>query len=353
MANVERPDLSSVEPAVRAYIEALEALLAGRRQSQADEGDAAPAFDPAEAPTTLNVITATVSGIAKRTARHFYERQRRGGMGIFDLEAPPGQLPALLTVVDESHSVLLLTNMARAFYTPVRRLPQSPIRGKGQPVFDGFSLEPGETLAYILPAGRGANVALLAERGFVRVLPAHIVSQNMNPGTALYRYAEHGPLAGACWTSGSGDLFIATRSGQGIRFPERSLPVGGGQGIRLEAGDAAVSVEAVQPPDGDSIFLLGADGRGTIRLMSGFAANKAPGGGGKVAFKTDQLVGAVAAGPDDDIFVISQLSKIIRFSAEEVPAKEGVVQGVVCMSLRGDECAALAASPRAVVQEAV
>ena len=35
----------------------------------------------------------------------------------------------------------------------------------------------------------------------------------------------------------------------------------------------------------------------------------------------------------------------IRFRAGEVPAKEGVVQGVSCMSLRADEVVAVTASP--------
>ena len=35
--------------------------------------------------------------------------------------------------------------------------------------------------------------------------------------------------------------------------------------------------------------------------------------------------------------MISRLSKIIRFMSEEIPAKEGVVQGVNCMSLRADQ----------------
>ncbi|MGC9394402.1 MAG: hypothetical protein ACP5J4_06060 [Anaerolineae bacterium] len=71
-------------------------------------------------------------------------------------------------------------------------------------------------------------------------------------------------------------------------------------------------------------------------------ANKSPGGGGKVALKTDKLVAAAAATTTGDIFIISRNSKIIRFQAAEVPPKEGVVQGVNCMALRGDETAAVA-----------
>jgi DNA gyrase subunit A len=61
--------------------------------------------------------------------------------------------------------------------------------------------------------------------------------------------------------------------------------------------------------------------------------------------KAEQLVGIAAVREEDDIFIVSRLGKIIRFAAVEVPAKEGVVQGVHCMALRADECVALAVSP--------
>jgi DNA gyrase subunit A len=99
--------------------------------------------------------------------------------------------------------------------------------------------------------------------------------------------------------------------------------------------DVAVAVTSVYAESG--VFLLGHDGKGTIRLMPGFTANKAPGAGGKVVMKSDQLIGAIAVGEEDDIFIISRLSKIIRFRADEVPPKEGVVQGVNCIALRADE----------------
>jgi DNA gyrase subunit A len=87
------------------------------------------------------------------------------------------------------------------------------------------------------------------------------------------------------------------------------------------------------------------EGKGTIRLLSGFGANKEPGGGGKVAIKAERVVAAPGAGPQDDLFVLSRLGKVIRFQAADVPAKEGVVQGVNCMNLRADECVACIASP--------
>jgi DNA gyrase subunit A len=61
--------------------------------------------------------------------------------------------------------------------------------------------------------------------------------------------------------------------------------------------------------------------------------------------KTDQLVGAAAVAPGDELFIISRLGKLIRFAADEIPAKEGVVQGVACMALRADEATAVTVVP--------
>jgi DNA gyrase subunit A len=126
-------------------------------------------------------------------------------------------------------------------------------------------------------------------------------------------------------------------------------------GLRVEPGDVVAGVAATSSQGG--VFLLSADGKGTIRQLSGFAPNKAPGAGGKVAMKADALVGCAAVheqmGERTDVFALSRLGKLIRFGAAEVPAKEGVVQGVNCMNLRADECVALAAAVVEPVVESV
>ena len=73
---VERPDLEGLDPAVRAYIESLEAELDALRGEAGEESELAVFQEP---PTTLNVITISTAGVAKRTPRHLYTRQRRGG----------------------------------------------------------------------------------------------------------------------------------------------------------------------------------------------------------------------------------------------------------------------------------
>jgi DNA gyrase subunit A len=348
---IDRPDLSRVEPAVRSYIEALETEIerlrrrssrppvkAGIREDEIEEPYIE--LEPDEPPTTINLITATASGIAKRTPRHLYSRQRRGGMGVFDLEAPEDEAPAILGLVDEAHSLLLITDLGRAFRLPVSLIREAEVRGRGESITARLNLGEGERLGAILPILAQGYVVLVGQTGMVRLLRHHVFGEYMKPGAALFDTRSFSRLAGACWTPGDGDLFIVSKQGRAIRFSEKLVPPQGCLGLRLSDGDIVVGVAGVYEDSG--VFLIGEDGRGTIRLMEGFSPNKAPGAGGKIAMATDHLIGAARVERESDIFIISNLSKIIRFRAAEVPAKEGVVQGVNCMSFRGDGAAAMA-----------
>ncbi len=350
--HTERPDLTGVSPEILAYIEALEAEVAAQmapqsaqtRPARQDAVESAP--EPSEPPTTVNVITISTAGMAKRTPRHLYGRQRRGGMGIFDLDTPEDQPPALLTIADESQYLILFTDQGHTYRLPVNQLPESPVRAKGTSVSSLIALLPGERIVAALPETADEAVALVGERGWVTSVKASFVGKSMIPGVSYFDTTKRGPLAAACWLpSINDDIFIATRQGIGIRFVARRIPTNGCLGIRLAKGDV---VSAAAPANDDSgVFLMSGDGKGTIRLMQGFTANKSPGGGGKVALKTDHLVSAAPVDTSanaTDLFVISRNSKIIRFQVDEVPPKTGVVQGVNCISLRADEVAAVVAA---------
>lgn len=355
---LQRPDLSQAAPEIRAYIEALEGELARLREkgarpkpkreaAEVDDEASLPPLEPSEPPTTIQVITATAAGIAKRTYRHLYTRQHRGGMGVFGIELGKDEVPQLLSLADEGQTLLLLTDQARAFRLPLNQVPEGEVNGRGGPITSRLNLNDGEKLAAILPVQAQGYIAMVSRRGMVRLLRHHIFGEYMKAGTVLFDEKAFGPLASACWTPGDGDLFIATRQGRAIRFSEKLVPPTGGPGIRLSEGDEAVAITSVY--DDSGVFMLGADGRGTIRLMEGFNPNKAPGAGGKIAMNTEKLVGAARVESGDDILILSRLGKVIRFSAEEVPPKDGVVQGVNCMAFRADEATALSvARPQSV-----
>jgi DNA gyrase subunit A len=340
---INRPDLQQTSPEIKAYIEALESEIAKLKSEAKSEVESI--FDAEEAllkatepETTVNLVTLTGSFIAKRTPRHLYARQRRGGMGVFDIVTPDDDPPLILALADEAQNLLLFTNLGRAFRIPLHQITVGEIRSRGESIAKKFDLEPNETLAAALPDKAQGAVVLVSKTGTVRHLRHHIFGEYMRPGNTLLDYKKYGELAAACQTPGNRDILIATQKGRAIRFSEKLVPPQGGPGIQVQDEDRVVSVTSVD--DDSKLLLVDSQGNGTLRLMSAFMPNKSSGGIGKLAMKTDQLVTAHEVADDADVFLLSRLSKVIRFSAGEIPAKEGVVQGVHCMSLRADEVVA-------------
>jgi DNA gyrase subunit A len=242
----------------------------------------------------------------------------------------------------------LVTDHGRAFRVAVADFIETPVAGRGKSMMERFPLRSNERVALVvgdpLPGQPSAYLVLVTARGQVRRIGSQYMGKNLQAGTVLYNVTEGGAPAAAAWTMGNDDLLIATRSGLAIRFSERQVPVRGCLGLRVDPADVVVGVAAADAERGGA-FMACHEGKGTIRLYSGFSANKAPGSGGKTLMKVAQLIGLNAAREQDDVFIVSRLGKIIRFAAAEVPAKEGVVQGVNCMALRADECVAMAVSP--------
>jgi DNA gyrase subunit A len=349
---MQRPDLTNIDPEIVAYIEYLEKKAGMRLARGAFEQEAAELSPeraseplPAERESPFTIITAGSSSqgsITKRTYRHLYTRQHRGGMGVFGIDIDLPDQPLFLAVAEDKQNLLFFTNHARVFRQQASLIPSKPLFAKGEIISERMiGLEPDEKLIAILPEQARGYVALASESGRVRALRHHLFGEHMRPGMALYSYREFGPLASVCWTPGDAELFLVTRQGIGIRFSEKSLSPSaqGDQGIKLTGDDRVAAIAPVYPDSG--VFILGADGRGTIRQMSGFAPNKSPGGSGKIAFKSNHVVGAAAIEANDDLFILSRLGKVIRFPADEVPPTENVVQGVNCMGLRGDEAIAV------------
>lgn len=335
----ERPETGALPARVRAYIAALEAELARLRPDASAERVAASV---AEVAGPAQLISISKAGFAKRTPRHLYGRQRRSGMGIFDLELRGSDVPELLALAGDDQHLLLVTSRGRAHRLAVNSLPATPVRGRGHVLAELVPLEADENICCALVVPDSGYVAFASVEGFVRMLPAHLLGDQLRPALEVLDVMLYGAPAAACVVESGADVLVATSGGRAIRFAAKLIGALGVQSIRLENGEQVVGLAAVT--NESQLFVLGADGHGSVRPMNNFASNKAPGAGGKLLFKTTRLVSIACVHADGDLFVISRLCKLIRFAVAEVPASNGVVHGVDCMALRADETVALAAS---------
>ena len=298
-------------------------------------------------PDDVVAIAITGRGLAKRTPLNDYSTQRRGGIGVFDIQAPREDPVAHLLVTRTAAGLLLLSNRGRAFYLPVDALPLTEVRGRGASLPERLLFSEGEQIAAALAldeADPRSTVLIASESGWLRTVHRNYVGPRLQPGTVLVDLRRGGAPAAMTLSSGAGDVLLVLRSGLAYRFPEKLAGRDGVRGILARPEDRVTAVVSIQS-DEDEVLLVTADGQGTRRQMAGFAANKSAGGQGKVIIKSDAVASAVRVGPNDEALCISGLAKIIRFAVEEVPAKTGNVQGVAVLDTRGDSVAAVAAIP--------
>lgn len=300
-------------------------------------------------PDDVMVLTITSRGLAKRTPLNDYSTQRRGGVGVFDIQAPREDLTAHLAVARASAALLVLSSRGRAFRIALDSLPLTEVRGRGASLPERLLFTEEESVAAVLPLDEeqdSRNTVLIATAGgWLRSLHRSYIGPRLQPGTLLSDPKRGGPPAGLALSHGNGDVLLALRSGLGYRFPERLISREGVRGIQARPEDQVVGLVSIES-DEDEVLLVTADGQGVRRQMAGFASNKSPGGQGKVIIKSDALAAAARVGPGDEALCISGFAKIIRFAVDEVPAKSGNVQGVSVLDTRGDSLAALAIAPQ-------
>ncbi|MEW5933098.1 MAG: DNA gyrase C-terminal beta-propeller domain-containing protein, partial [Bacillota bacterium] len=148
---------------------------------------------------------------------------------------------------------------------------------------------------------------------------------------------------------GEDEIFLATRQGQLLRFPETDVrPMGrvarGVTGIRLEGDDQVVSLAVYRK--GASLLVVNARGMGKRVPLEEFTVHHRGGKGMRavrVSRRNGPVVGIRMAGPRDQVLLMSANGIVIRLKMDDIPLQGREAQGVTVMRLEeGDEVAAVA-----------
>ncbi|MBI4081736.1 MAG: DNA gyrase subunit A [Candidatus Lambdaproteobacteria bacterium] len=292
------------------------------------------------------LVTITHAGYIKRGPTRQFRTQRRGGKGKLGMTTREEDFVEQMFVASTHDFLLIFTSAGKVYWKKVYEIPLVARTGRGKAVVNLLPLEPGETVRAYLAVPK-----FVADR-YVMMGTAHGILKKTelleygNPrstGVRAINIDEGDALISVALTDGKQELFLATRNGLSLRFPEDQVRtigrVGRGViGIRLNAGDQVVGMEVLS--GAGNILTVTERGFGKKTHIADYRVGSR-GNKGIFTIKTTarngKVVGIAQLGDDEEVMLITQLGKLIRMSLERMRTIGRVTQGVRLIDLDAAE----------------
>jgi DNA gyrase subunit A len=307
-------------------------------------------------PEKESVLVFTKGGYVKRTDPSEYRAQKRGGVGVIDIEPKDEDFVTMLVSANTHSDVLFFTNLGKAYQIKMYDIPEGKRATKGKSIMNFISLEAEEKVTSILPIDKETKktvetLMLVTKMGVVKKVEAESFKDVRRSGLIAIKLDKEDELQAVLAISKGDDVMLATTLGQSIRFKETDARVmgrtaGGVRAIKLGKGDFVIGVDRI--PKGEtalSILTLSSNGLGKKTNIKEYKTQKRGGSGiktAKVTPKTGKLIVAKIVGEENEIIAVSQKGQVIRISLVSIPSSGRQTQGVTVMKLRaGDSIASI------------
>ena len=297
------------------------------------------------------VVTLSHKGYIKRNPLSLYRSQRRGGKGVSGLDAKIEDFIAKLFIASTHDYVLCFSNRGKLYWLKVHEIPQAGRTSRGKALVNLLPLdrENGERIAAVIPVrdfNSGRYVLMATKKGLVKKTELKAFANPRPSGIIAAQVQESDELIAATITQGDVDIFLATRNGYSIRFPETEVrPMGrtamGVRGIRLDDknGDRVVSMEALYEQNG-TILTITENGYGKRTSIDEYRVQGRGGKGViniKVTEKVGKVVGSLLVSDTDEVMLVGSSGNIIRTGVKDVRVIGRSTQGVKLIQLSPGE----------------
>jgi DNA gyrase subunit A len=291
-------------------------------------------------------ITVSNTGYIKRTAITNYRNQRRGGKGRIGMRTREEDFVSHLFVASTHAYIMIFSDRGRAYWLKVHEIPDVGPDGRGKAIANLVSMEEGERIAALLAVKEfeaDKFIVMGTRRGVVKKTELSAFSNPRAGGIIAMGVEEGDSVIAARISDGGSEVFIGTRSGMSIRFPEGDVrPMGrtayGVRGISLRDDDEVVGMDVLVP--GGTILSVTEQGYGK-RTELGEYRVQSRGGIGIINIQTSdrngKVIGVVQVGDDDELMLITQQGKILRMASNTIRAIGRATQGVRLIDIEGDD----------------
>jgi DNA gyrase subunit A len=311
-------------------------------------------------PEKETMLVLTAGGYVKCTDPAEYHAQKRGGVGVIDLETKEEDFVTMLVSGSTHSNLLFFTNLGKVYQMKMYDIPEGRRATRGKSIMNFLALSVDEKVNSILALPKdngkvGTSLMLVTKNGTAKKMSSESFKDVRRSGLIAIRLDKDDQLISALMTEKGDEVMIATSGGQSIRFKESDIremgrTAGGVRGIKLSKNDEVVGVDVIKnnkEKSGGSFLTMSANGFGKKTELKEYKVQKRGGSGiktAKVTPKTGKLIVAkVLSGEEVELIAMSKKGQVIRTPLKDISSLGRQTQGVTIMRLRaGDGIASLA-----------
>lgn len=301
------------------------------------------------------VITLSRNNYIKAVPAASYRTQHRGGRGVSGGKLKDEDILDHIIHTTAHAYLLFFSNTGKVYRIKAHEVPKRDRTARGVVVQNVLPLHPDERIQAIIDTRDYETfryLVIATRNGTVKKTAFNAYDSSRRDGIIALTLKEGDEVVAVLPTSGTDNILLVSRTGQGICFPETDArpmgrTAGGVRGMRLSDGDYVVS--AIVAAEGTDLLLITTSGHGKRTPVKEFGSQKR-GGKGRIAIKLPaargKLVGGLVVSEGQDVILTSTDGQVIRVSADGISRQGRPATGVSVMKLdRVHEVAAITSVP--------
>ena len=288
------------------------------------------------------VIAMTKLGYIKRMSVDNFKAQNRGGKGIKGMQTIEDDYIEELLMMNTHHYLMFFTNTGKVYRLKGYEIPEASRTARGTAIVNLLQLAPEEKITAMIPVKeykQGKYRFMATRKGIVKKTPLLDYANVRKTGLAAISLREDDELIEVKLTNNKKDIFLVTKYGQCIRFPETDVRSMGRTamgviGMQLNDGDEVIGMQL--NTQGDHLLIVSANGMGKLTSIDEFKSQNRGGKGVKcykIMEKTGNVIGVKNLHMDDEIMMINTEGIVIRMMCSDISVLGRVTFGVKLMNL--------------------
>ena len=288
------------------------------------------------------VIAMTKLGYIKRMSIDNFKAQNRGGKGIKGMQTIEDDYIEELLMMNTHHYLMFFTNTGKVYRLKGYEIPEASRTARGTAIVNLLQLAPEEKITAMIPVKeykQGKYLFMATRKGIVKKTPLLDYANVRKTGLAAISLREDDELIEVKLTNNKKDIFLVTKYGQCIRFPETDVRSMGRTamgviGMQLNDGDEVIGMQL--NTQGDHLLIVSANGMGKLTSIDEFKSQNRGGKGVKcykIMEKTGNVIGVKNLHMDDEIMMINTEGIVIRMMCSDISVLGRVTSGVKLMNL--------------------